>query len=231
MEKEYYDWDDLPCPRRIKDNIWHRMAWIFHNFMHSLFCSVFNKPDVHHNLDSVNAVNSSFTCWFVSLFVGINIDWCMCCGAIPIPTWDVRNGVLVNVKGTCSIRSIFALNYRWNVEWNSILIHNFSMEWTRLEYCLAFRIHLIISPFNTEDLPSTKPLTYNWNILFEHCNATLRQVNIIVTYFDSLTPRNNNNNIYEAQSKSVGGFNLPYRDQLWLKWIARSMMRHNSVQR
>ena len=154
------------------------------------FCFVFNKPDVQHNSDTVNTVNSILTCWFVSLFVGINIDWCMCCGAISIPAWDVRNGVLVNVKGTCSIRSIFALNNRWNVEWNSILLHNFSMEWTRLEYCLAFRIHLIISNFNTEDLPSTKPLTYNWNILFEYCNATLRQVNIIVTYFDSLTPRN-----------------------------------------
>ena len=164
---------------------------------------LFNKSDVQHNSDTVNTVNSSL---------------------------DVRNGVLVNIKRTCSIRSIFTLNNRWNVEWNFISIHNYSMEWARPEYCLAFHIHLIIPPFNTEDLPSAKPLTYNWKMLLAHCNVTLRQVNIIVTHFDSLSPRINNN-INEAESKSVGRFNLPYYDQLWLNWIVRSMMRHNSVQR
>ena len=129
---------------------------------------------------------------------------------------DVRNSVLVNLKRTYLIRSIFILNNRWNVELNSILIHSCSIEWTRPEYCLAFHIHLIISPFNTGDYPSAKPLTYNWNILLENCNATLSEVNILVTHFDSLTPRNDNN-IYEAESKSLGGFILPYRGQLWLK--------------
>ena len=86
------------------------------------------------------------------------------------------------------------------------------MNSTRI-YFLTFHIHLITSSFNTEDSPSVKPLTYNYRILLEYCNAALRQVNVLVTHFDSLTPRNDNN-IYEAESKSLGGFILPYRGQL-----------------